>query len=199
MLKIKQLSSGILRNLELQIDEEECVAVVGPSGCGKTTLLNAIAGYSSYQGDILLRQQNINALPAWKRNCRYLNQRLYLFPHKTVSGNLALAQKYPSRQEQIDLLQKLKIEHLIDRYPHQLSGGEQQRVALARVLIGRPDLLLLDEPFSSLDWDTRKHLWLMLKTLRQEFSITTLIVTHEPREAEFLADRQIRLAQGTIL
>lgn len=196
MLTINQLSSGILQNIHLHLTTSDWVAVVGASGSGKTTLLNAIAGYIPYQGDIILNGENINTLPAWKRNCRYLNQRLYLFPHKTVSGNLALAQKTPSKHAQIELLHQLNIAHLIDRYPHQLSGGEQQRVALARVLIGKPDLLLLDEPFSSLDWDTRKHLWAILKQLKHTFSISTLIVTHEPKEADYLTERQLYLEHG---
>ncbi|KYK72341.1 sulfate transporter [Aggregatibacter actinomycetemcomitans serotype e str. ANH9776] len=94
------------------------------------------------------------------------------------------------------LLEKLKIAHLIDRYPGQLSGGEQQRAAFARVLINPPNLLLLDEPFSSLDWQTRVHIWRMLNTLRREYQITTLLVTHELKEAEYLANRTISLKQG---
>ncbi|MGC7590583.1 ABC transporter ATP-binding protein [Bisgaard Taxon 46] len=199
MLEIRNLNAGILKEVDLQVSSGECLAVVGQSGSGKTTLLNTIAGYIDYQGQITLAQQIIDNLPPWQRNCRYLNQRLYLFPHKTIAGNLTLAKPTALRAEQITLLAKLKIDHLIDRYPHQLSGGEQQRAALARVLINPPHLLLLDEPFSSLDWDTKQHIWAILKNLIEEFHITTLLVTHEPKEADYLAHRQIRLAQGKLI
>ncbi|EJS88953.1 hypothetical protein AAUPMC_11886 [Pasteurella multocida subsp. multocida str. Anand1_cattle] len=137
----------MLRHIHLHVSKGECVAVVGQSGSGKTTLLNSIAGYLDYQGHITLAQQPIDNLAPWQRHCRYLNQRLYLFPHKTVSGNLRLAQPNADCEAQHRLLAKLKIAHLRDRYPHQLSGGEQQRAVLARALINPPDLLLLDEPF----------------------------------------------------
>ncbi len=199
MLKIEHLSAGILRNISLSVEAGECAAIVGESGSGKTTLLNAIAGYIDYAGTIRLANQSLDNLAPWQRNCRYLNQRLYLFPHKTVSGNLALANPDATFEAQIALLEKLKIAHLINRYPHQLSGGEQQRAAFARVLINPPNLLLLDEPFSSLDWQTRVHIWQMLNALRQEYQMTTLLVTHELKEAEYLANRTISLKQGQFL
>ncbi|AKD38652.1 sulfate/thiosulfate import ATP-binding protein CysA [Pasteurella multocida subsp. multocida OH4807] len=199
MLSISHLCAGILNQVNLQISKGECVAIVGQSGSGKTTLLNAIAGYIDYQGDITLAQHSMQTVPPWQRNCRYLNQRLYLFPHQTIAGNLSLASPTTCRTEQLALLHKLKIAHLIDRYPHQLSGGEQQRAALARALIRPPHLLLLDEPFSSLDWETRRHIWSMLKQLIQEYEMTTLFVTHEPKEAAYLAHRQIHLHQGKLV
>lgn len=199
MLKIEKLQAGILQQVSLCVAKGECVAVVGESGSGKTTLLNAIAGYIDYKGEISLAQKNLNVLPPWQRNCRYLNQRLYLFPHKSVAGNLMLAKSDASREEQLALLEKLKIAHLIDRYPHQLSGGEQQRAALARALIQPPDLLLLDEPFSYLDWQTREHIWHEVKSLLEALQITTLLVTHEPKEADFLAERQVRLHLGRFI
>ena len=199
MLKIEKLQAGILQQVSLCVAKGECVAIVGRSGSGKTTLLNAIAGYIDYKGEISLAQKNLNALPPWQRNCRYLNQRLYLFPHKSIAGNLMLAKPDASREEQLALLEKLKIAHLIDRYPYQLSGGEQQRAALARALIQPPDLLLLDEPFSSLDWQTREHIWHEVKSLLQALQITTLLVTHEPKEADFLAERQVRLHLGRFI
>lgn len=199
MLKIEKLQAGILQQVSLCVAKGECVAVVGESGSGKTTLLNAIAGYIDYEGEISLAQKNLNALPPWQRNCRYLNQRLYLFPHKSIAGNLMLAKPDASREEQLALLKKLKIAHLIDRYPHQLSGGEQQRAALARALIHPPDLLLLDEPFSSLDWQTREYIWHEVKSLIEALQIATLLVTHEPKEADFLAERQVRLHLGRFI
>lgn len=163
MLIVQNLQTNILKSISFSIEKSECLSVVGESGSGKTTLLNAIAGYIDYSGSILWNNQVLENNPPWKRNFRYLNQRLYLFPHKTVRGNLILANPSASDAEQQILLSELKIDHLINRYPHQLSGGEQQRVALARALIYRPDLLLLDEPFSSLDWSSRKDIWKVLK------------------------------------
>ncbi|WP_040975479.1 ATP-binding cassette domain-containing protein [Necropsobacter massiliensis] len=200
MLVIEALSAGILNRVNLYLRQGESVAVLGCSGSGKTTLLNAIAGYIPYRGTIFLAGQNLNAVPAWKRSCRYLNQQLYLFPHKTIGGNLALAQgNCADRQVQLHWLDKLKIAHLIDRYPAQISGGERQRAALARALIARSQLLLLDEPFSSLDWEIRRAIWDVVKTLREELQLTLLFVTHEPKEAEYLADRTVRLHQGRVI
>ncbi|MEX4662656.1 ATP-binding cassette domain-containing protein [Haemophilus influenzae] len=199
MLIVQNLQTNILKSISFSIEKSECLSVVGESGSGKTTLLNAIAGYIDYSGSILWNNQVLENNPPWKRNFRYLNQRLYLFPHKTVRGNLILANPSASDAEQQILLSELKIDHLINRYPHQLSGGEQQRVALARALIYRPDLLLLDEPFSSLDWFSRKDIWKVLKNLIQTNEITTILVTHEPKEAEYFSGKQIQLYQGQLI
>lgn len=199
MLIVQNLQTNILKSISFSIEKSECLSVVGESGRGKTTLLNAIAGYIDYSGSILWNNQVLENNPPWKRNFRYLNQRLYLFPHKTVRGNLILANPSASDAEQQILLSELKIDHLINRYPHQLSGGEQQRVALARALIYRPDLLLLDEPFSSLDWSSRKDIWKVLKNLIQTNEITTILVTHEPKEAEYFSGKQIQLYQGQLI
>lgn len=199
MLIVQNLQTNILKSISFSIEKSKCLSVVGESGSGKTTLLNAIAGYIDYSGSILWNNQALENSPPWKRNFRYLNQRLYLFPHKTVRGNLILANPSSSDDEQQTLLSDLKIEHLINRYPHQLSGGEQQRVALARALIYRPDLLLLDEPFSSLDWSSRKDIWKVLKNLIEAGEITTILVTHEPKEAEYFSGKQIQLYQGQLI
>ncbi|EEW77543.1 ATP-binding cassette domain-containing protein [Haemophilus influenzae] len=199
MLIVQNLQTNILKSISFSIEKSECLSVFGESGSGKTTLLNAIAGYIDYSGSILWNNQVLENNPPWKRNFRYLNQRLYLFPHKTVRGNLILANPSASDAEQQILLSELKIDHLINRYPHQLSGGEQQRVALARALIYRPDLLLLDEPFSSLDWSSRKDIWKVLKNLIQINEITTILVTHEPKEAEYFSGKQIQLYQGQLI
>lgn len=198
-LTILGLETGILKNICLQVKAGECVGIVGESGSGKTTILNAIAGYTPYQGLITLGDKDLNRLAPWQRNCRYLNQHLYLFPHKTIAGNLTLAHPISAREEQKVLLEKLKIAHLIDRFPHQLSGGEKQRAALARALINPPDLLLLDEPFSALDWDTRRHIWKALKTLITEKNLTTIIVSHEPKETDYFANRIIGIDKGRLM
>lgn len=141
MLRVENVTTRILQGISFRVPEGRCVAIAGPSGSGKTTMLNAIAGALPYQGTIYLAGQRLDDLPPWQRPCRYLNQRLYLFPYLTVRGNLALAQYaagLPRVKEQMDLLEEMGIAHLAERYPRQISGGEQQRAALSRALISRP-------------------------------------------------------------
>ncbi|WP_437890908.1 ABC transporter ATP-binding protein [Phytobacter sp. V91] len=193
MLSVEGLGTRAFRDLGCYVSEGSCTAITGPSGSGKTTLLNAIAGTVPYTGTIRFAGKSINGLPPWRRPCRYLNQRLYLFPYLTVAGNLGLAQYAAglpgSKSAQMAMLEEMGIAHLAHCYPRQISGGEQQRAALARAMVSHPRLLLLDEPFSSLDWDIRRHLWTVVKNLRQH-DVTILLVTHEPLEVEALADTQ---------
>ncbi|WP_279023902.1 ATP-binding cassette domain-containing protein [Gibbsiella quercinecans] len=203
MLKVHSLSCGILEQVSFSVDCGTCVAICGPSGSGKTTLLNAIVGNIHYQGAISIAGQCIDSLPIWKRPCRYLNQHLYLFPYLSIENNLRIAQ-YAAKKPQDGnkrraLLQLLEIEHLAKRYPAQISGGEQQRAALARALISEPGLLLLDEPFSNLDWPVRIRLWQAIKDIQRIFSVTMLLVSHEPREVNALAQRQLQLHKGRLL
>lgn len=200
MLNIKQLHAGILSSTNMVVNSGQCIAICGPSGSGKTTLLNAIAGNINYNGQISVNGKRIDKLPSWQRPCRYLNQRLYLFPHLTVLGNMRIAQ-YAAKEAYsalscYQLLSRLSIQHLSHRYPWQISGGEQQRAALARALVSRPKLLLLDEPFSSLDWNLRIQLWSLVKELREQFNMTILLVTHDPKEAEVLATQTYYIHQG---
>ncbi|MBV7388049.1 ATP-binding cassette domain-containing protein [Pasteurellaceae bacterium TAE3-ERU1] len=204
-LRIQHLHCGILRDVNFEVAPNTNVAVVGPSGSGKSTLLNAIAGLMSYSGTIILNGQDQAPLPVWARQCRYLNQHLYLFPHLTVTQNLLLA-LHNVKQSAVDkrasamaLLDEMAITHLKDRLPKMLSGGEQQRVALARALIGKPQLLLLDEPFSALDWATREHIWQLFVRYQRAHRITTLLVTHEPREAEILCTRRLEINNGHLV
>ncbi|UPK79592.1 ATP-binding cassette domain-containing protein [Proteus vulgaris] len=202
MLEIHSLTSDILKDVSLKVEKGTCLGISGTSGSGKTTLLNAIAGYTSYSGDIYLANKNINEQPVWLRSCRYLNQRLYLFPFMTVTQNLWLAQygakQKRSKERERAILEQMGIEHLATRYPYQISGGEQQRVALARALISQPKLLLLDEPFSSLDWETRYQLWDLIDSLKSK-EITMIMVTHEPREIRALADKTVLLSKGQVI
>lgn len=202
MLEIRSLTSGILKDVSLGIEKGTCLAITGTSGSGKTTLLNAIAGYTSYSGDVYLADKNINTQPVWLRSCRYLNQRLYLFPFMTVTQNLWLAQygakQKRSKEKERIILEQMGIAHLATRYPHQISGGEQQRVALARAFISQPKLLLLDEPFSSLDWETRYQLWDLIGSLKSK-EMTMIMVTHEPREIRALADKSVLLSKGHVI
>ncbi|UCQ10625.1 ATP-binding cassette domain-containing protein [Edwardsiella tarda] len=202
MLHVEGLQCAILREISLTAPAGRCTAICGASGSGKTTLLRAIAGHLPYRGRVQIAGQCVDGLPAWRRPCRHLNQRLYLFPFLTVEQNLALAQFATGQtrhaEPRRELLQALEVDHLARRYPGQLSGGEQQRVALARALVGAPALLLLDEPFSSLDWPLRRRLWQVLRQLQSRRALTLLLVSHEPREVAALADGGYCLQQGCL-
>jgi ABC-type sulfate/molybdate transport systems ATPase subunit len=189
----------------------ESVVVIGPSGSGKTTLLRLISGLEQPdQGTIWLdgRQMVVSGqttVAAHERRVGFVFQDLALGPHLTVRGNLefVVASAAIPKSQQAgrinDTLRLCRIESLLaDRYPHQLSGGEQRRVALARALVGSPRLLLLDEPFASLDRELRIALGGELATVQRELHITTIYVTHEGEDAAALADRTVFMRRGTI-
>lgn len=202
MLEVKNLSCGIVKDASFTLPRQKCIAFFGPSGSGKTTLLNALAGNRPCTGSILFQGKNIETFKPWKRPFRYLNQRLYLFPYLTIEGNLHLAQfgagMRNDASQRAAILSQMQIAHLATAYPSQVSGGEQQRAALARAIIGSPKILLLDEPFSSLDWHIRETLWDVLAELRTNFTLSILLVTHEPREADVLADTVLHMDNGHI-
>ena len=203
MLQVNNLTGGILADLSFRLDKGKCLAVTGPSGSGKTTLLNILAGNLACSGTIFFNGENVTSRKPWQRPFRYLNQRLYLFPHLTVDGNLHLAQfaagKKWDRDERSRILEAMGIGHLKRAYPAWISGGEQQRAALARALVGSPELLLLDEPFSSLDREIRSALWELLLNVRGKFHLGMLLVTHDPEEARALAGSCIQLKKGRII
>lgn len=180
----------VLRGLSLDIRRGEFVAVVGPSGCGKTTLLNLLSGYDRPSSGVILRSGRV----------RMVYQQDGLFPWQTVSENIALGLRHLSdeaeRGRQIgEMLRLIGLEGFRDHYPHQLSGGMRQRVELARALTGDSDILLLDEPFSSLDYLTRLRMRQELARLLQERPRTVMLVTHDIEEAAQLADRVIVLTE----
>ncbi|QCT19597.1 ATP-binding cassette domain-containing protein [Jejubacter calystegiae] len=202
MLRVDNLSAGVLKPISLRVPAGSVAAICGPSGSGKTTLLKAIAGMISSRGAVEIDGRSVARLPPWRRPCRYLDQQLWLFPWLTLDGHLRLAQ-YAAGQPLCPLarrqvLVQMEIEHLRDRYPGQISGGERQRAALARALISRPPLLLLDEPFASLDWATRTRLWRVIRELRGG-ATALVLVTHEPRDAWALAEQCWHLHQGRLL
>lgn len=206
MPEIELINAGrhICADMNFAIRDGEYFVVVGETGAGKTTLLNVIAGVVDYSGVVMIDNVNVNKLPPFKRGVGYLFQELALFPHLTVTANIAFglrAQGYEKRAagERVEFLMDLmRIGHMAHRYPHMLSGGEKKRVALARSLAPAPKILLLDEPTSSLDPRTAKYLRAELHTLLKKLGITTVHVTHDLREAEEIADRIAFIANGAI-
>jgi iron(III) transport system ATP-binding protein len=197
---------GGIADLSLEVFAGESVVVVGPSGSGKTTLLRVIAGLERPdRGEIwldgrIVAEPKRNTVPANERGIGFVFQDLALWPHLTVRGNLEFVAVSAGVEKRLrlarihDVLRLCRVQpEFIDRYPHQLSGGEQQRVALARALVGSPRLLLMDEPFSSLDPDLRVTLRSEVAALRQQLRITAIYVTHDAQDAEALADRTINM------
>jgi iron(III) transport system ATP-binding protein len=185
---------AIVRGVSFSLQPGELGCLLGPSGCGKTTLLRAIAGFQALSsGRILLRGHDAARLPPEKRGLGFVFQDLALFPHLDVGANVAFGlQAMPRAERPVrvrETLQLLGLQDFASRYPHELSGGQQQRVALARSLAPRPDLLLLDEPFSSLDSHLRASLREELRALLRRLGIGALLVTHDQDEAFAFADR----------
>lgn len=200
-----------LPTFELQVNltlQDQILAIVGPSGAGKTTLLQCVAGLQDpTYGEIMIgeklifsREQKID-LPARERRIGYVFQDYALFPHMTVEKNILYGQRKKGHSSKRNLsidniLEALKIKHLRSRYPREISGGEKQRVALARALMTEPDLMLLDEPLSALDQDTRGILQQELLKVQREWQIPFILVTHDLHEAEILGDQILRIDQG---
>ncbi|WP_215786744.1 ABC transporter ATP-binding protein [Pantoea dispersa] len=210
-LNVTQLNKSygpttIFENIDFSADEGEFVTLLGPSGCGKSTLLRCIAGLTDVDsGTILLQGQDLVPLPPQKRTIGMVFQSYALFPNMTVEKNVAFGlkmQKLAAGEIQQRVMEALALVELTDfarRYPHQLSGGQCQRVALARSLVTRPRLLLLDEPLSALDARIRRHLREQIRHIQQELKLTTIFVTHDQEEALTLSDRIVLMNRGRIV
>ncbi len=204
ILSLENISNWILKNVNLEINKGEIFALVGPSGAGKTTLLQVIAGLAPYKGRVCSGDKSLDGIPPYERHVGYLFQDLLLFPHLSVEGNLYIAMNRGpiSRREKKEraarLLDTVGIRSLAKRYPHELSGGEKQRAALARALASTPDILLLDEPFSSLDFRIARYLRLEFRRLQRLLGFNALFVTHNLREAQEIADRIGVLKEGVL-
>ncbi len=184
-----------VNDVNLILPDGQFVCFLGPSGCGKTTLLRLIAGLEKpSRGRILLDEEDITYTSAHKRNFGMVFQSLALFPHLTVGENVTYSlrvrkiDKSTRRLRAEELLDLVKLSGLIDRHISQLSGGQQQRVAMARALAIEPKLFLLDEPLSSLDAKLREDMQLELRMLQQRLAVTTILVTHDQREAMTMSD-----------
>ncbi|PYG46629.1 putative spermidine/putrescine transport system ATP-binding protein [Pantoea sp. AG1095] len=198
--------TAIFENIDFSAEEGEFVTLLGPSGCGKSTLLRCIAGLTEVDsGKVLLQGQDIVPLPPQKRTIGMVFQSYALFPNMTVEKNVAFGlkmQKLASSEIQKRVMEVLALVELTDfarRYPHQLSGGQCQRVALARSLVTRPRLLLLDEPLSALDARIRRHLREQIRNIQRELKLTTLFVTHDQEEALTMSDRIVLMNRGKIV
>jgi ABC-type Fe3+/spermidine/putrescine transport system ATPase subunit len=203
----KRFGSALaLNECSLVVGPGEILALVGPSGCGKTTLLNIVAGFEQAEsGSLLLDGVPISETPPQARGVGMVFQNYALFPHLTVIGNIA----YGLRVMEIsnkeadsrvgEMLQLMKLDGLGTRYPHELSGGQRQRVAVARALVTRPKVLLMDEAFSALDRNLREEMQLELSLLLRHRRITTILVTHDQKEAFTIADRIAVMDGGRIL
>jgi putative spermidine/putrescine transport system ATP-binding protein len=196
----------VFENIDCQIERGEFVTLLGPSGCGKSTLLRCIAGLTPVDGGrILLDGQDIVPLSPQKRGIGMVFQSYALFPNMTVEQNVAFGlrmQKVKADESQArvrEVLDLVELGNFAGRYPHQLSGGQCQRVALARSLVTRPRLLLLDEPLSALDARIRKHLREQIRAIQRELGLTTIFVTHDQEEALTMSDRIFLMNQGRIV
>ncbi len=192
-------------DVSLEIKDGEFFAMLGPSGCGKTTCLRMIAGFElPTEGDIKIRGKSMGNIPAYKRPVNTVFQNYALFPHMTVFENVAFGlemQKVPRSeidQRVKEALEMVRLPQLAERKPRQLSGGQQQRIALARALVNRPQVLLLDEPLSALDLKLRKAMQLELKELQHQVGITFIFVTHDQEEAITMSDRIAVMNEGVV-
>ena len=197
---------SVFSDINFSIAQGEFITLLGPSGCGKSTLLRCIAGLTAVSGGrILLDGQDLVPVSPQKRGIGMVFQSYALFPNMTVRENVAFGlrmqktQSEESRQRVTQILQLVELDSLAERYPQQLSGGQSQRVALARSLVTRPRLLLLDEPLSALDARIRKHLREQIRQIQQELGLTTIFVTHDQEEALTMSDRIFLMNQGRIV
>ena len=197
----------VIPDLNLQLERGQIGCLLGASGCGKSTVLRAIAGFERVRGGRIVLEGRVLSSPQQQvapelRRVGMMFQDYALFPHMTVAGNVGFGLRRASPQERAarvgELLELVGLSHAQDSYPHELSGGQQQRVALARALAPAPELLLLDEPFSNLDTNTREHLAQEVRHILQATGHTAILVTHNQAEALAIADHIGSLSGGQL-
>ncbi len=205
MLRVENVSFAygnemIIENLNLTVKPNHIVAILGDSGSGKSTLLRLIAGLERLkQGQIYLDDKNITGLAPEQRQVGMVFQDYALFPHLNVYDNVAYSLKNKKDNAFVhELLEITGIAKYKNKYPHQLSGGEKQRVALSRSICYKPKLLLLDEPFSNLDASLKQELRLKVKDILNHYHITTIIVTHDQLDAKVVAEEYYYMKKGKI-
>lgn len=195
----------MLQDIHLEVKNGEFLTILGPSGCGKTTLLRLLSGFETpSSGTILMNGEDVSSLPPHLRHVNTVFQSYALFPHMNVFDNIAFGlrckrlPKAEIEQRVMEALKMVKLESFVHRKPQQLSGGQQQRIAIARAVVNKPLILLLDEPLSSLDYRLRKAMQIELKNLQARLGITFIMVTHDQEEALSTADRVIVMNHGVI-
>jgi spermidine/putrescine transport system ATP-binding protein len=208
---VKQFESGgstvrAVDDVSVQIESGEFFALLGPSGCGKTTTLRMVAGFERpTSGHILIRGQAMEHIPAYHRPVNTVFQDYALFPHMTVLQNVMFGlqmegvNKKDAQKRAEEALEMVRLPDVGKRKPNQLSGGQQQRIALARSLVKRPAVLLLDEPLGALDLKLRKNMQYELKAMQRDIGITFIYVTHDQEEAITMADRIAVMSDGKML
>ena len=196
----------VIKNIDLEIKAGEFFSILGPSGCGKTTLLRILAGFIEPDtGTVYLGDKDITNLPPNLRSTNTIFQKYALFPHLTVYENIA----FPLRMKKMDsdyidtevkkMLKMIDLEEHASKKPNQLSGGQQQRVSIARALVNKPEVLLLDEPLSALDAKLRQNLLIELDNIHEEVGITFIFITHDQQEALSISDRIAIMNKGKVL
>jgi len=211
ILKVNNLSKSFgnvkaVQEISFEATEGRVLSLLGPSGCGKTTTLRCIAGFENPdQGEIYLDDRKITPFPPEKRGIGMVFQNYALWPHMTVYGNLAFGLQIrkvpkPEINKRIKkILSMVQLEGYENRYPRQMSGGQQQRIAMARALVFEPDIMLLDEPLSNLDAKLREEMRFEFTELQKKLGITAVYVTHDQAEALVLSDKIVILDQGKIV
>ena len=198
-------SNHVLKDVSLNIENKDFYTFLGPSGCGKTTLLRLIAGFEkSSSGELFIDGKEVSNLNPWERDVGMVFQNYALWPHMTVYKNISfgLEEKKLDKKEiksRVDeILELVDLKDLSGRYPFQLSGGQQQRVALARTLVVKPKVLLLDEPLSNLDAKLRVQMRKELQDLHKKIGITSIFVTHDQEEANSMSTNLAILNEGVV-
>lgn len=208
MLKLQNIKKSfdgkqVLKDISIEVGDGEIVSILGPSGCGKTTLLNIILGLTNPDsGEINFNGEDITRVPMEKRGFNIVFQDYALFPNLNAYQNITYGLKNKpgiSTQEEIDdFINLLGLKEHLNKKIEQLSGGQKQRVALARTLVMKPKILLLDEPLSALDGVIKESIKERIKTIAKEFNLTIIIVTHDPEEALTLSDKVLIINHGKI-
>jgi putative spermidine/putrescine transport system ATP-binding protein len=211
LIELKNISvaydqkNHILKNFNLSVEKGEFLSLLGPSGCGKTTTLRLIAGFNEAKdGQFLFNGNDYTKIPVHKRNFGFVFQGHALFPHLNVFDNVAFGLKLrktdakEAKKKVNDILEVVNLKGFEDRYPAQLSGGQRQRVAIARSLVIQPDLLLFDEPLSSLDANLKVQMRMEIRRIQKELKVTTVYVSHDQEECFSISDKVAIMNKGVI-